>query len=73
MLNFVVDKILTHGVLFKAKFLLHIFSLGVVVNRFFQIPLRLPLDFSAIGTYNTQKKTSTTTNPKLTRAQIVQA
>ncbi len=41
MLNFVVDEILTHGVLFKAKFLLHMFSLGVTINRFFLFPLRL--------------------------------
>jgi hypothetical protein len=41
MLNFVADEILTHGVLFKAKFLLHIFSLGVIVNEFFLFPLRL--------------------------------
>jgi hypothetical protein len=34
MLNFVANEILTDGVLFKAKFLLHIFSLDVVVNEF---------------------------------------
>jgi hypothetical protein len=32
MLNFFVDEILTHGVLFKAKFLFHIFSLSVVTT-----------------------------------------
>jgi hypothetical protein len=58
MFNFVVGEILTHGVLFKAKFLLHIFSLGVTVHGFFSIPIKvyLPLDFSTIGTYNTQNK-----------------
>jgi len=56
MFNFVVDEILTHGVLFKAKFLFHIYSLGVIINMFFSIPTKvnLPLDFSAIGTYNTK-------------------
>jgi hypothetical protein len=41
MLNFVVDEILTHGVLFKVKFMFHIFSLGVTINGFFLFPLRL--------------------------------
>jgi len=56
MLNFVIDEILTHGVLFKAKFFLHIFSLGVTINGVLKIPIKvdLPLGFLTIGTYNTK-------------------